>query len=191
MPFVAELMKTISIDGWGSCTDKIQRLYPEVKAHSMENNSITASQNLSDSVLSKYKFWLITDPYRCEDSVSPFFWRALSLGIIPVVIGTTNILEFSPAVGATIDASVYTSASILAEELKTLNENDGMFWARTAFKSNPGLIKTQFKQLLASFSVSPEADICDFLTSHGFKKNSREKYLHSDHTCQFPSILTS
>ena len=125
------------------------------------------------------------------------------LGIIPVVIGTTNILEFSPAVGATIDASVYTSASvgdqlllatkfhqILAEELKTLNENDGMFWARTAFKSNPGLIKAQFKQLLASFSVSPEADICDFLTSHGFKKNSREKYLHSDHTCQFPSILT-
>lgn len=38
VPFVAELMKTISIDGWGSCTDKIQRLYPEVKAHSMENN---------------------------------------------------------------------------------------------------------------------------------------------------------
>ncbi|KAJ8043913.1 Alpha-(1,3)-fucosyltransferase 4 [Holothuria leucospilota] len=72
MRFVNDLKKLITLDKFGKCGDE-----------EVPWNDDTAILN----VLGKYKFYLSLENSCCDDYVTEKFWRALEMGIVPVVLG--------------------------------------------------------------------------------------------------------
>ena len=72
--YVRELQKYIQVDVYGKCDDSF--------------NSTKADNNSFILELSKhYKFYLAFENSDCDDYITEKFWRALSLGMIPIVRG--------------------------------------------------------------------------------------------------------
>ena len=58
-------------------------------------------------LIRKYKFMLVFEEANCNDFVTPLFWSAIQLGIVPVYMGAPNIDEFSPTDYSVIQVTAF------------------------------------------------------------------------------------
>lgn len=84
--YVKELGKYIAIDSYGNCLRN--KTYPTGITNGSRNK--TAIRDFYDFV-SKYKFIIVYQDMICEDYITDKFWKSLTLGIVPIYFGATNI----------------------------------------------------------------------------------------------------
>lgn len=108
--FVDEFQQLVHVDKYGKCGDI------EVPW----NND----QAILD-VLGKYKFYLSLENSCCDDYVTEKFWRALEMGLVPIVVGAPyeHYVKFGPP-NSFIHADQFDSMTQLAVYLIELNAND-------------------------------------------------------------------
>ena len=98
------------MDVYGKCDDSF--------------NSTKADNNSFILELSKhYKFYLGFENSDCDDYITEKFWRALSLGMIPIVRGRRVNYEKIAPPNSYIHAEWFESAKVLAYYLKSTSSN--------------------------------------------------------------------
>ncbi|KAI9562625.1 hypothetical protein GHT06_010079 [Daphnia sinensis] len=79
-----------------------------------------------DKLLDSYKFYVAAENAICADYVSEKFYRALASDIVPIVYGGADYSAYAPPLSY-IDAADFVSPKALADYLKLLHENDGLY----------------------------------------------------------------
>lgn len=72
--FVSDMKAAIQVDKYGSCGDAV-----------IPWNDDKAMKD----ALRRYKFYLSLENSCCDDYITEKFWRALDLGVVPIVVGAT------------------------------------------------------------------------------------------------------
>lgn len=89
--YVQQLGRHIAIDSYGACL-KNKSLPANIEDDATNPRDI---RNFYDFV-SKYKFMIVYEDVVCEDYISSKFWKSLTLGVVPIYFGATNIRVSSP-----------------------------------------------------------------------------------------------
>lgn len=125
--FVNDLKGIIPVDKYGKCGD-----------HEVPWNDDKSIKN----VLGRYKFYLSLENSCCDDYITEKFWRALDMGVVPVVVGASydQYLKVAPP-NSFIHVDQFDSINELAAHLQLLNTNDVQY--KEYFKwRNEGTVKT-------------------------------------------------
>ncbi|PIK51846.1 putative glycoprotein 3-alpha-L-fucosyltransferase A-like [Apostichopus japonicus] len=108
--FVDDLAKMVPIDKYGKCgTEEV----------------VWNNDDAIMAVLGKYKFYLSLENSCCDDYITEKFWRALYMGMVPVVVGAPleHYNKFAPP-NSFIHVDQFDSLTDLAVHLLELNGND-------------------------------------------------------------------
>ncbi|KAJ8043914.1 Alpha-(1,3)-fucosyltransferase 4 [Holothuria leucospilota] len=110
MRFVTEFKRIVSMDTYGKCGDT------EVP---WNNDKIILD------VLGKYKFYLSLENSCCEEYITEKFWRALEMGLVPVVVGAPfeHYKKYAPP-NSFIHVDEFDSLTHLAMYLIQVSAND-------------------------------------------------------------------
>ena len=115
--YVKELMKYIKIDSYGPCLN-----------NKKPPDEINGFHHLSSEpyyhFLARYKFQLAFENCLCQDYMTEKLFRPLSIGSVPVYLGSPLAEEFMPSEKAVIMVQDFRSPKELAEYLTELNAND-------------------------------------------------------------------
>jgi alpha-1,3-fucosyltransferase len=79
-----------------------------------------------DKLLDSYKFYVAAENALCPDYVTEKFYRALAADIVPIVYGGADYSAYAPP-SSYIDAGDFKSPKALADYLKLLDQNDGLY----------------------------------------------------------------
>ena len=104
--YVSELQKHISVDIFGKCGTM--------------SCPGTQSVGCVDLLEKDYMFYLAFENSKCNDYVTEKFYNALSIDIVPIVMGGANYSAIAPP-GSYIDVNHFSSPKELAKELKRLS----------------------------------------------------------------------
>ena len=131
LEYARELQKYITVDIFGSCSDK-------VCPYSSEDCM---------SMLSKdYKFYLSFENSNCRDYITEkFFYNALQHDVVPIVMGASldDYTAVAPQ-GSFIHVDQFESVEELATYLHTLDTNDHLYNQYFQWKGTGEFIKTKF-----------------------------------------------
>lgn len=110
MKFVGAFKKIINLHTYGKCGD--------------EPVAWNNDQIIFD-VLGKYKFYLSLENSCCDEYLTEKFWRALEMGLVPVVVGAPyeHYVKYAPP-NSFIHVDQFDSLTELAVHLIGLNSND-------------------------------------------------------------------
>ena len=156
--YVEALMKYVNIHSYGDCLHT--RDWPDPKylrvasgggrAHITKRDkdgvAPLASSDL-EKLLKQYKFYLAFENQNCEDYVSEKFFRAIYTGLVPIVIGATNIHDFRPAERSIIRVSDFKSIKALGDYINYLDRNYTAYEEYLAYKHNPDLLLPEYRRL--------------------------------------------
>jgi hypothetical protein len=138
-----------------------------------------------EEVVSQYKFVLVFEDANCKDYVSREFWKAIELGVVPVVMGAPNIDDFSPTFHSVIKTIDYLDPLQLAEQLNLLNHNDSLYLQYIDYKYDSTLLKPRFLYYLRKFHYQdPWCELCHILRTQGESLARERPRGHPDMTCQ-------
>ena len=79
-----------------------------------------------NKLLDSYKFYVAAENAICPDYVTEKFYRAMASDIVPIVYGGADYSAYAPP-SSYIDAGDFKSPKALADYLKLLDENDGLY----------------------------------------------------------------
>jgi alpha-1,3-fucosyltransferase len=79
-----------------------------------------------DKLLDSYKFYVAAENAICPDYVTEKFYRAMAADIVPIVYGGADYSAYAPPMSY-INAGDFKSPKALADYLKLLDENDGLY----------------------------------------------------------------
>eukprot|EP01106_Pelomyxa_sp_JSP_P012332 TRINITY_DN3400_c0_g1_i1.p1 TRINITY_DN3400_c0_g1~~TRINITY_DN3400_c0_g1_i1.p1 ORF type:complete len:184 (-),score=38.36 TRINITY_DN3400_c0_g1_i1:73-624(-) len=122
-------MRHVTVDSYGTC---LKTASWDLKTYGRRGNG-TAFREF----LSKYKFYLAFENSMCEDYVTEKYWRALQLGVVPIVLGAPNILDFEPTPHSILKVSDFASPKALADYVKMLDSNDTLYNQYLSYKRPP------------------------------------------------------
>ncbi|XP_050730162.1 alpha-(1,3)-fucosyltransferase C-like isoform X2 [Eriocheir sinensis] len=105
----------ISVDVYGKCGSK-------KCGHSLSFRSEGRLQTECNTLIEGYMFYLAFENAICQDYITEKFYQALTLDVIPVVLGGGDYLNEAPP-HSYIDALAFPSPKKLAEYLKRVAEN--------------------------------------------------------------------
>jgi alpha-1,3-fucosyltransferase len=109
--YFGQLGKYVGIDVYGRCG---------------KLNCLPSRSSKCDQLLDSYKFYVAAENAICTDYVTEKFYRALSSDIVPIVYGGVDYSSYAPPLSY-IDVSDFKSPKDLADYLKLLDENDGLY----------------------------------------------------------------
>lgn len=165
--YVQELMHHIKIDSYGSC---------------LQNKDWPAEETVFD-LIRKYKFMLVFEEANCNDFVTPLFWSAIQLGIVPVYMGAPNIDEFSPTDYSVIQVVDFPHPKDLAFYISYLGKDDEKYLAKLDYKFNQSRTSKRFQYYLRKFhDPDPFCRLCERLKQAQFSTAKRS--VRVDQTCQ-------
>ncbi|XP_055640308.1 alpha-(1,3)-fucosyltransferase 10 [Toxorhynchites rutilus septentrionalis] len=117
--YIRELGKYIGIDSYGSCLHN--KTYPiGVKDDSKVASEIRDFYDL----VSKYKFIIVYQDIVCEDYITEKFWKSLTLGVVPIYFGATNIKNYFPNPNSAILVDEYPSPVELAQFVLSISNSE-------------------------------------------------------------------
>jgi len=102
--YVDRLSKHIPVDQFGLCSGSY------------------CDEACFNNVWTNYKFYLAFENSHCEDYITEKFWRALQMGVVPVVLGSGNYEEVAPP-HSYIHTKDFGSPAELAAYLLMLDQN--------------------------------------------------------------------
>ncbi|KAJ8020098.1 Alpha-(1,3)-fucosyltransferase 7 [Holothuria leucospilota] len=108
--FVEDLHSVVTVEKYGDCGDK-----------SVPWNNEKAIRE----VLQKYKFYLSLENSCCDDYISEKFWRALAIGLVPIVVGASyeQYLKVAPP-NSFIHVDQFDSLAQLAIHITIISNDD-------------------------------------------------------------------
>lgn len=117
--YVRKLLKYIKIDIYGACASKLgtTRAPGECIFNARE----------CDLKKRQYKFQLAFENSNCVDYITEKYWKALDLGIVPVVLGGSGYGKNIAIPGSYIDVTKFKTVKDLADHLTFLHNNDGAY----------------------------------------------------------------
>ncbi|CAG2064684.1 unnamed protein product [Timema podura] len=144
--YVQELMKHIKVDSYGACLNN--------KKLPREISSMT---NMDDErffkIVAQYKFTLAFENAFCEDYITEKLWRPLTLGSVPIYMGSPSVRDWLPNRNSAILASDFESPEDLAKYLTKVGRDKGKYESFLRHKLGPtdGRVSNGFlKEALAS-----------------------------------------
>lgn len=162
--YVAELMRHVPIDSFGSClrNASIEGFIARGRHEGARASMLSA--------LSRYKFYLTFENSITTDYVTEKVFQALACGVVPIYLGAPNVRDFMPADDAIIDASDFASPRELAKYLRFLDDDSAAYakhlrWKREAHSD-------RFKALLDLGSIDPQRRMAVKL-AHGCDRSCR------------------
>ena len=109
-------------------------------------------QSLFD-MIPRYKFYLAGENSVAQDYVTERVFHALSVGVVPVYRGATNVREFMPDDNAVIVASDFANTAELAAYLNHLNHDDVAYRKHLDWKTEG--CSESFRRLVDLGSIDP------------------------------------
>jgi len=162
--FVHELMHFIKVDSYGKC---------------LHNKELPKGKSLNE-VIREYKFVIAFEHSNCKDFVTEIFWRAIQLGVVPIVMGAPNIDDFAPTFHSIIKVNDYSGPKQLADYLHLLDKNDTLYNEYINYKYDSTLVKPRFFYYLKNFHYKdPWCELCYLLQ----EKRNHGRKLRPDLTC--------
>eukprot|EP01103_Thecamoeba_quadrilineata_P016288 TRINITY_DN5403_c0_g1_i1.p1 TRINITY_DN5403_c0_g1~~TRINITY_DN5403_c0_g1_i1.p1 ORF type:complete len:404 (+),score=70.60 TRINITY_DN5403_c0_g1_i1:53-1264(+) len=162
--YIHELMRHIGVDSYGKCLHN--KDWPEGKSW--------------EEVVSGYKFFLAFEHENCKDYVTEQYWKAIQLGVVPIVMGAPNIDDFAPSPHSVIKTIDYSGPQQLAEHLHRINNNDELYLEYLSHKYNKSLLNPRFSYYLQKFHYKdPWCELC-YLLQEPYQKRA----FRPDFTCQ-------
>ena len=130
--YVKKLMEYIKVDSLGKCLHNKDLPDEYVDPLTMDKEGF-------HKIIAKYKFTVSFENAVCNDYITEKLWRTLSLGSLPIYMGSPSVQDWMPTTKALILANDYPTVEALANYIKFLDENDDEYEQYFDFK-NPGKI---------------------------------------------------
>nr|CAH0103436.1 unnamed protein product [Daphnia galeata] len=132
-----------------------------------------------DKLLDSYKFYVAAENAICPDYVTEKFYRAMASDIVPIVYGGADYSAYAPPFSY-IDAADFKSPKALADYLKLLDENDGLYQKYFDWKKDYEVV---------SSPVSGWCELCEKLNDLQQKpkvyKDMTDWWFHKDIPCLY------
>lgn len=132
-----------------------------------------------DKLLDSYKFYVAAENAICPDYVTEKFYRAMASDIVPIVYGGADYSAYAPPFSY-IDAADFKSPKALADYLKLLDENDGLYLKYFDWKKDYEVL---------SSPVSGWCELCEKLNDPQQKpkvyKDLTDWWFHKDIPCLY------
>ena len=132
-----------------------------------------------DKLLDSYKFYVAAENAICPDYVTEKFYRAMASDIVPIVYGGADYSAYAPPFSY-IDAADFKSPKALADYLKLLDENDGLYQKYFDWKKDYEVV---------SSPVSGWCELCEKLNDPEQKpkvyKDMTDWWFHKDIPCLY------
>uniref|UniRef100_A0A0P6DYU3 Fucosyltransferase n=1 Tax=Daphnia magna TaxID=35525 RepID=A0A0P6DYU3_9CRUS len=119
--YVTALQKFIDIDSYGKCLNN-KRLPPHLEnpADAMNNEEFLR-------LMAKYKFTIAFENAVGEDYITEKLWRPLTLGSVPIYLGSPSVQDWAPNNNSVLSVWNFTSPESLAAHLHYLNSDDAAY----------------------------------------------------------------
>ncbi|XP_051165411.1 alpha-(1,3)-fucosyltransferase 10 [Leptopilina boulardi] len=120
--YIAELMKYIRVDAYGSCLNN--RKLPE----SLQIDHLrTLYDDEFYNFVAKYKFTLAFENADCEDYITEKLWRPLIVGSIPIYYGSPSFKDWLPNEKSAISVRDFSSPKELANFIEKISINETLY----------------------------------------------------------------
>ncbi|XP_043510998.1 alpha-(1,3)-fucosyltransferase 10 isoform X1 [Frieseomelitta varia] len=117
--YVAELMKYIRVDSYGTCLNNAQ-LDKRLKENYLE---ILNNEDFL-SFIANYKFTIAFENAVCDDYITEKLWRPLIVGSIPIYYGSPSFKDWLPNNMSAISVLDFKDPANLANFLHNLSNNE-------------------------------------------------------------------
>lgn len=134
--YVESLMEHVSIDSYGKCLHN--KNLPDSLSNAME--TINSEEFLH--FVAQYKFTIAFENAVCDDYITEKLWRPLSVGSIPIYMGSPSIQDWLPNPNSAILAENFSSPRELAAFILELNEDDDKYSSFLSHKK--GIVNNHF-----------------------------------------------
>ncbi|KAL9706679.1 hypothetical protein quinque_010197 [Culex quinquefasciatus] len=151
-------------------------------------------KNFYDFV-SKYKFMIVYEDVVCEDYISSKFWKSLTLGVVPIYFGATNIRNYLPNPGSAILVEDFAKPADLAQFIQKVSNSEESYTSFLLHKTvdfypitNQPLVDFLFRQDIQYVENRKARTIAEFecyvcaQSSAGLQKQAAER----EFTCKLP-----
>ncbi|XP_068702960.1 alpha-(1,3)-fucosyltransferase 10-like isoform X1 [Montipora capricornis] len=138
--YVAELMRYIKVDSYGTCLHN-KDLPEEFR------NPLSMDDKGFHNIIAKYKFTLSFENAICEDYVTEKLWRPLILGSVPVYKGSPTVQDWMPNNHSIIVVDDFSSPKELADFIVSLDQSDEDYAKYLEFKKK-GITNTRLFQTM-------------------------------------------
>ncbi|PIK42324.1 putative glycoprotein 3-alpha-L-fucosyltransferase A-like [Apostichopus japonicus] len=162
LKFVKDLDKLIPVETYGKCGDE-QLPWDR--------------ETLLFDVIRKYKFYLSLENSCCDDYITEKFWRALKLGVVPVVVGAPleHYIRKAPP-NSFIHVDQFGSISELAIHLIELSGNDEKYLEYFKWRKEGKVVSVpQYEQYLRPIKDQTHCDIAERLMNSHSRSYVRKK----------------
>lgn len=167
--YVKELMKYIGVKSYGKCLHNAD--VPDGSSYDIE----------AAKAISRHKFHLSFENSNCDYYVTEKLTRTFELGVIPVIMGASQIQEYLPSNQSAILVNDFFSPKELAQRLHEINSNDALFESYLAYKKGKDFIRPQFWDRWIQQHRHRLCKLCDIAT-HKIPK-SQLKGIRLDLSC--------
>ncbi|XP_076298728.1 alpha-(1,3)-fucosyltransferase 10 isoform X2 [Lasioglossum baleicum] len=116
--YVAELMKYIRVDSYGTCLNNAQ-FDKRLKENYLE---ILNSEDFL-SFIANYKFTIAFENAVCQDYITEKLWRPLTVGSVPIYYGSPSFKDWLPNNMSAISVLDFKDPKSLASFLNNLSNN--------------------------------------------------------------------
>jgi len=127
--WVAEFMKHIPVDSYGSCLNNKQLPSDIAGSEQFENEKFL-------KFLAQYKFVISFENAICDDYVTEKLWRTLRIGSVPIYLGAPNVETLLPNKNSAILVKNFKSPKDVADYIATVNEDDKLYNSFLKHKSS-------------------------------------------------------
>ncbi|XP_026272209.1 alpha-(1,3)-fucosyltransferase 10 [Frankliniella occidentalis] len=128
--YVQNLMRYISVDSYGTCLHN--KDLPESMSNPME--SMTSEEFLHFTA--QYKFTIAFENAVCEDYITEKLWRPLTVGSVPIYLGSPSVQDWLPSQNSAVLAINFSSPKELASHISVLNSNDEEYLSLLSHKES-------------------------------------------------------
>jgi alpha-1,3-fucosyltransferase 10 len=122
--YIAELMRHIPVDAYGSLCRNRQLEHDEGRATRLE-------------VIGRYRFTLAFENSICPDYVTEKFFDPLVAGSVPIYRGAPEVATLAPGEHCFVDASAFRDPAALADHLRQLAADETAYNGLFAWKRAP------------------------------------------------------
>lgn len=150
--YIRELSKYIPVSNYGQCL----------------RNVPNEGYVRKDEIIPKKKFVLVFENTETWDYATEKFYDALTLGSIPVVLGSPNVAELAPDMNSFIDVKDFSHPKELAKYLLYLDENETEWYKYMEWK-NRGL-DPRFESKLDMSLLHSRCRLCLKVAGLNYKK---------------------
>jgi alpha-1,3-fucosyltransferase len=154
--FFEEMAKYISIDIYGGCGAL---------------NCPPWNSNECDKLLKYYKFYISAENAICADYVTEKFYRALEMGVIPIVYGGADYSAYAPT-HSYINAADFESPKALSDYLLLLDHNPRLYSKYLDWKKDWEVIR---------YPLDSWCDLCEKLNAPSLGRQHTKIYENIAH----------